>query len=78
MTRTRFWRLILQLFLGSGLPALEFYDSGRLVEELPAFLRLTAQDLVNLALSDDGIALLTDTGIIKQLIDIFQAAGSYR
>ena len=34
--------LIFQLFLGNGLAALEFYDSGRLIKKLPPFLRLAA------------------------------------
>ncbi len=67
---------IFQLLHRSGFPPFKLHDAGRLVEQLPALLGLAAQDLVDLALSDDGVSLLTDTGIIKQLIHIFQTAGA--
>ena len=61
---------ILQLFLGNGLSPLEFYDPGGLIEQLSPLLRPPAQDLIDLALADDGIAFFSDSRIIKQLIDI--------
>ena len=75
LTRTRFWLLVFQLFLSGGFPALKLDDAHSFVKEFPPFFRFTTQDLVNLALTDDGIALLTDTGVVEKLVDIFQATG---
>ena len=56
------------------LPALELNDPGRLVKKLAPFLRLAAEDPVDLSLSDDRISFFTDTGIIEHFINIFQTA----
>ena len=66
--------LILQLLLGHRLAALELHNARRLVEQLPALLRLSAENLVDLALADDGIPLFSDTGVVEQLVDILQPA----
>ncbi len=68
--------LVLQLGLGRGLSALELHDSGGLVEELPALLRLAAQDFVDLALADDGVAFLADACVVEQLVHVLQSAGA--
>ncbi len=67
--------LAFQLLLCSRLAPLVFDNARRLIEQLPAFLRLPAQYTLNLPLPDDGIAFLTNPCVIKQLIDVFQAAG---
>ena len=64
---------IFKLLDGQLLTALEFYNSCSLVKQLPSVLRLVGKDLLDLTLSDDGIAFLADTGIIKQLLYIAQA-----
>ena len=64
--------LVTELLLGEGLPALELHDADRLIEEVTTLLRLTGEDLVDLALSDDGVAVLTDTGIVEKLVDVLQ------
>ena len=38
-------------------------------------VRLSAEDPVNLSLSDNRIAFLSDSGIVKQFVDILQTAG---
>ncbi len=68
--------LVFQLCLSGRLPALEFHDSRRFVKKFSALLRFAAQDFVDLSLPDDGVALLTDTGIIEQFIYILQTAGT--
>ena len=64
--------LVAELLLGEGLPALELHDADGLIEEVTTLLRLTGEDLVDLALSDDGVAVLTDTGIVEKLVDVLQ------
>ena len=51
-------------------------DARRLFKDLTPVRALHRQNLVDLALSDDGVALPAQTGIHKQLIDIPQAAGT--
>ena len=51
----------------------ELGDTGGLLENLPALAALGGQNLVDLALADDGVALLAHTGIHEQLRHIFQA-----
>ena len=43
-----------------------------LIKQLSSFFRLSAEDFINLPLSDDRIPFLTDTRIIEQFIHIFQ------
>src|SRR5699024_11046020 len=43
-------------------------------KKLTPVLRLAAQDLVDLALTDDRISLFADTGIIKHFLNILQTA----
>ena len=68
--------LAFQFLYGSCFSSLKLDDTCRLVKKFPALLGLTAQDLVDLALSDDGIAFLADAGIVKQFIHVFQTAGT--
>ena len=68
--------LLLQFFQRSCFSALKFYNARCLVKELSSVIRLSGKDLVDLALADDRIALLADSGIIKQLIDIPKPAVS--
>ena len=56
------------------LPFLQFHDAGRFVEQFSAVFRLVAQDPVDLALADDRIAFLADTGIIEQFLHVLQTA----
>ena len=53
----------------------EFRDAGGLLENLPALAALGGQDLVDLALADDGITLTAHAGIHEQLRHVFQADG---
>ena len=64
-----------ELFEGHVLASLELDNTDCLIKEFSAVLRLVAQDLVDLALPDDGITFLADTRIIEKLMDIPQAAG---
>ena len=48
-------------------------DARRLLKDLPAVGGLHRQNLVNAALTDEGIALPAQTGVHKQLIDVPQA-----
>ena len=70
-----------QVFLGRGELALclllavaELGDAGGLLEDLAPVLALERQDLVDAALSDDGIAVAPQTCVHKQLVDVAQAA----
>ena len=49
---------------------LVLHDAGRLVEQLPSFVRSSIQDLLDLTLPDQRIALLSDSGIEKKLLHI--------
>ena len=53
----------LQLPLGLLLAVAELGDAGGLLEDLPALAALDRQDLVDLALADDGVALLAHAGV---------------
>ena len=54
----------------------EFDDTGRLIKEFSPLLRLAVQDLFDLPLTDQGIAFLADTRVVKKLLDITHPAGS--
>ena len=66
--------LAFQLFRCGILTLFKFYDTCRFIKQFTALFRFARKDLVDLSLSDNGISFLTDTGIIKQFIDIFQSA----
>ena len=66
--------LRVQLLLCLRLAAFEFGDARRLVEELASVLGLGAEDLIDLTLPYDGIALLADARIVEELRYILQAA----
>ena len=66
--------LVFQLLLRRVFSSLEFHDARRFVEKFPAFFRFTAQNFVDLSLTDNRISFLTDTRIIKKFVDVFQAA----
>ena len=62
-------------FFGSGFFAmLEFDNTGGFVKKLTAVFGLAGQNLVNLTLTDDGIAFFTYTGIVEKFVDIFKTA----
>ena len=50
-------------------------DARRLLEHLTALTAFDGQDLVDLALSDDGIALPAHAGVHKQLRHVLQSDG---
>ena len=50
-------------------------DARRLLEHLTALTAFDGQDLVDLALSDDGVALPAHAGVHKQLVDILETHG---
>ena len=56
------------------LTAFKFYNTSRFIKKLSSFLRLSTQNLVNLTLTDNGIAFLSNTSIIKKLIDVLKTA----
>ncbi len=69
-----------QIFIGAGQLALslllamaETGDTGSFLKDLAAVSRLDGQDLIDLALADDGVALTTQTGIHEQFVYVFQA-----
>ena len=66
----------LQLALGLLLPVAEPGDTGGLLKDLPAVAALHRQDLVNAALTDNGVALPAQAGIHEQLIYVLQADGA--
>ena len=68
--------LIFQLFLSGVFSAFELDNPGRFIKQFPLFLRLPAEDLVNLSLPDNGIPFLADTRIIKQFIYVLQTANA--
>ena len=63
----------LQLTLGLLLAMAELGDTGGLFKNLAALAGLDGQDLVDLTLSDDGIALTTHAGVHEQLVHILEA-----
>ena len=66
--------LILELFQGGCFSPLEFHDACRFIEELSAFLRFAAEDLLDLSLSDNGIAFFSDSRVIEKLVDVAEPA----
>ena len=65
----------LQLPLGLFLPMAELGNAGGFLEDLPALAALGGQNLVDLALADDGVALSAHAGIHEQLGHILEADG---
>ena len=65
----------LQLPLGLLLPVAVAGDAGGLLKDLPAVGALDGQDLVDLALADDGIALPAQAGVHEELVDILEPDG---
>ena len=65
----------LQLPLRLLLPVAEFGDAGGLLEDLPPLPALGGEDLVDLALADDGVALPAHAGVQEQLRHILQPDG---
>ena len=65
----------LQLPLRLLLPVAEFGDAGGLLEDLPPLPALGGEDLVDLALADDGVALPAHAGVQKQLRHVLQPDG---
>ena len=63
----------LQLTLGLLLAMAELGDTGGLFKNLAALTGLDGQNLVDLTLSDDGIALTTHTGVHEQLVHVLKA-----
>jgi len=63
----------LQLVLGLLLAVAELGNAGRLLENLAALAAAGGEDLVDLALSDDGVALPAHAGVQKQLGHVPQA-----
>ena len=66
--------LIFKFFDRLFLAAFVFDNTGSLIEEFAPVFRFVGQNFIDLALSDDGVAFLADSGVIKQLIDITQSA----
>ena len=48
-------------------------DAGGLLKDLPAVGGLQGQDLVDLALADDGVALPAQARVHEQLVDVLEA-----
>ena len=65
----------LEAALGLLLARAEAADARRLLENGAAVLAALAQNIVDAALADDGIALLANAGIAEQVHDILEAAG---
>ena len=65
----------LELALGLLLAVAELADARRLLEHLPAVIAADGQDLVNFALTDDGVSLPAHAGIHEQLVDILEPHG---
>ena len=63
----------LQSALGLLLPVAEAGDAGGLLKDLPAVGALHREDLIYLALADDGIALPAQAGIHKKLVHVLEA-----
>ena len=62
----------LQLPLRLLLPVAEFGNAGGLLEDLPPLPALGGEDLINLALADDGVALPAHAGVQEQLRQVLQ------
>ena len=65
----------LDALLGVQLPGLVLDDARGLLEHLAAILAFGGQDLVDAALTDQGIAVLADAGVPEQVHDVPQTAG---
>ena len=65
----------LQLSLRVLFPVAEFGDAGGLLEDLPALAAFGGEDLVDLTLADNGVALLAHAGVHEQLRHILQSDG---
>ena len=65
----------LQLPLGLLLAVAVLADARRLLEHLPALAGFDGQDLVDLALSNDGVALPAHAGVHEQLIHVLEPHG---
>ena len=52
-----------------------FADARRLLEHLPALAAFHGQDLVDLPLTNDGIALPAHAGVHEQLVDVLEPHG---
>ena len=68
-------RGVVHAALGVLLARLELHDSGGLLKDLAAILRLDGEDLVDAALADHRIAVLADAGVAEEIHDVAQAAG---
>ena len=66
--------LILEFFQGGCFSSLKFYNAGRFVKELSPFVRLAAQDLLHLSLSDNGISFFSDSCVIEKFVDVAESA----
>ena len=64
-----------QLALRLLLAVAELGDTCRLLKDLAALTALDGQNLINLALTDDRVALAAHTCVHKQLVDVLQAHG---
>ena len=51
----------------------ELGDTGRLLEDLPALAAFGGEDLIDLTLTDDGVALLAHAGVHKELRHVPEA-----
>ena len=65
----------LQLALGLLLAVAILADARRLLKDLAALAAFHGQDLVDLALSDDGVALPAHAGVHEQLIHVLEPDG---
>ena len=65
----------LHLALGLLLAVAVFGDTGGLLEDLTALTALDGQNLVDLALADDGVALPAHAGVHEELVHILEADG---
>ena len=65
-----------QLPLCLLLPVAVARDAGGLLKDLPAVGALDGEDLVDLALADDGVALPAQAGVHEQLVDVLEADGA--
>ena len=63
-----------QIFLCCGLSLFKLYNSRRLIKKFPALLWFTAEDLINLTLTNNRVSLFSDTSVKKKLLYIFQPA----
>ena len=66
----------LQAALGLLLPVAEAGDARGLLKDLPAVGALDREDLVDLALADDGVALPSQSGVHEELVHVPEADGA--